>query len=186
MIAARFLLDANLSPNVGRFLTRQVQLDVFSLQGQRLGQLPDHEVIRMARSKGGSSSPWMATSPRTSIAPSGPTSYSSTSTCQTDCARRQKSTNCSRHTFVSTPKASISSTPWSYHRARGAHRSQMMARGGSSMALVSTVPDANGITAPSTRNLACRCQHPEPIEGRLSSRVNLLEVLGEESELVER
>lgn len=49
---ARFLLDANLSPKVGRFLTQQLELDVISLQGQRLGQLPDHEVIRMARSAG--------------------------------------------------------------------------------------------------------------------------------------
>ena len=45
-----YLLDANLSPKVGRFLTRQLRLDVFSLQGQHLGQMPDHEVIRMARS----------------------------------------------------------------------------------------------------------------------------------------
>ncbi len=52
MTSARFLLDANLSPRVGRFLTRQLQLDVVSLQGQRLGQLPDHEVLRMARSTG--------------------------------------------------------------------------------------------------------------------------------------
>jgi predicted nuclease of predicted toxin-antitoxin system len=49
---ACFLLDANLSPKVGRFLTQQLQLDVFSLQGQGLGQLPDHDVIRMARSTG--------------------------------------------------------------------------------------------------------------------------------------
>ena len=49
---ALFLLDANLSPKVGRFLTQQLQLDVISLQGQRLGQLPDHEVIRMARATG--------------------------------------------------------------------------------------------------------------------------------------
>ncbi len=52
MTGSRFLLDANLSPKVGRFLTRQLNLDVVSLQGQRLGQLPDHEVIRMARSTG--------------------------------------------------------------------------------------------------------------------------------------
>jgi len=51
-MAARFLLDANISPKVGRFLARHLQLDVFSLQGQRLGQIPDHEVIRMARSMG--------------------------------------------------------------------------------------------------------------------------------------
>lgn len=35
-----------------RFLTRQLSLDVVSLQGQGLGQLPDQEVIRMARSLG--------------------------------------------------------------------------------------------------------------------------------------
>jgi predicted nuclease of predicted toxin-antitoxin system len=52
VISASFLLDANLSPKVGRFLTRQLQLDVVSLQGKRLGQLPDHEVVRMARSTG--------------------------------------------------------------------------------------------------------------------------------------
>lgn len=39
-------------PKVGRFLTQQLGLDVRSLQGQRLGQLPDHEVVRMARSTG--------------------------------------------------------------------------------------------------------------------------------------
>jgi predicted nuclease of predicted toxin-antitoxin system len=46
---AKFLLDANLSPRVGRFLVDRLHLDVTSLQGQRLGELPDHEVIRMAR-----------------------------------------------------------------------------------------------------------------------------------------
>jgi predicted nuclease of predicted toxin-antitoxin system len=46
----RYLLDANLFQKVGRFLVRELQLDVISLQGQRLGQLPDHEVVRMARS----------------------------------------------------------------------------------------------------------------------------------------
>jgi predicted nuclease of predicted toxin-antitoxin system len=46
---AKFLLDANLSPRVGRFLTEHLHLDVVSLQGQRLGELPDHAVIRMAR-----------------------------------------------------------------------------------------------------------------------------------------
>jgi predicted nuclease of predicted toxin-antitoxin system len=49
---ALFLLDANLSPKVGRFLTQHLRLDVLSLQGRGLGQLPDHEVIRMARSTG--------------------------------------------------------------------------------------------------------------------------------------
>jgi predicted nuclease of predicted toxin-antitoxin system len=49
---AKFLLDANLSPRVGRFLTDHLHLDVVSLQGQRLGELPDHAVIRMARDQG--------------------------------------------------------------------------------------------------------------------------------------
>ena len=48
----RYLLDGNLSPKVARFLARQFQLDVISLQGKRLGQLPDHEFVRMARSEG--------------------------------------------------------------------------------------------------------------------------------------
>jgi predicted nuclease of predicted toxin-antitoxin system len=46
---AKFLLDANLSPRVERFLTEQFQLDVISLQGLRLGALPDHMVIALAR-----------------------------------------------------------------------------------------------------------------------------------------
>lgn len=49
---AKFLLDANRSPRVGRFLSEQLQLDVVSLQGQRLGELPDRDVIRMARQQG--------------------------------------------------------------------------------------------------------------------------------------
>ncbi len=40
---------ANLSPRVARFLANQVQRDVTSLQGQRRGELPDHEVIALAR-----------------------------------------------------------------------------------------------------------------------------------------
>lgn len=48
----KFLLDANLSHKVARFLGRQCQLDVLSLHGQHLGELPDHEVIRLARTQG--------------------------------------------------------------------------------------------------------------------------------------
>ena len=49
---AKFLLDANLSPRVARYLANQFQLDVISLQGQRLGELPDHKVIALARHQG--------------------------------------------------------------------------------------------------------------------------------------
>jgi predicted nuclease of predicted toxin-antitoxin system len=48
-LTVRFLLDANLSPRVARALTEQFNLDVTTLQGQGLGELPDHEVIRLAR-----------------------------------------------------------------------------------------------------------------------------------------
>jgi predicted nuclease of predicted toxin-antitoxin system len=44
-----FLLDANLSPKVARYLAQHLNLDVWSLHGLHLGELPDHEVIRMAR-----------------------------------------------------------------------------------------------------------------------------------------
>jgi uncharacterized protein (DUF433 family) len=46
---AKFLLDANLSPKVGRFLRDQCGLDVVSLHGLGLGELPDTAVIRMVR-----------------------------------------------------------------------------------------------------------------------------------------
>jgi predicted nuclease of predicted toxin-antitoxin system len=45
----RLLLDANLSPRVARFLVEQFGLDITSLQGDGLGELPDHEVIKLAR-----------------------------------------------------------------------------------------------------------------------------------------
>lgn len=52
MLEFRFLLDANLSQKVGRFLAERFGVDVISLQGQRLGELPDREVIRMAQATG--------------------------------------------------------------------------------------------------------------------------------------
>jgi predicted nuclease of predicted toxin-antitoxin system len=45
-----FLLDANLSPKIARFLQTHFDLDIVSIQRQRLGELPDHEVIKLARS----------------------------------------------------------------------------------------------------------------------------------------
>jgi predicted nuclease of predicted toxin-antitoxin system len=47
----RFLLDANLSQKVGRYLTEHLQIDVISLQGMRQGQLPDHQVVQMAHAQ---------------------------------------------------------------------------------------------------------------------------------------
>lgn len=49
---AKFLLDANLSPRVARFLADTLELDETSLQGQRLGALPDRDVIELARKQG--------------------------------------------------------------------------------------------------------------------------------------
>ncbi|CAA9586534.1 MAG: hypothetical protein AVDCRST_MAG87-4020 [uncultured Thermomicrobiales bacterium] len=48
----RYLLDANLSPKVGRYLSVQFGLDVRSLLAMGLGEIPDHEVLRLARSAG--------------------------------------------------------------------------------------------------------------------------------------
>ena len=48
----KYLLDANLSPKVGRYLSMQFGLDVLSLLTMGLGEIPDHEVLRLARSAG--------------------------------------------------------------------------------------------------------------------------------------
>ena len=48
----RFLLDANLSPKIGRYLTEQFGCDVYSLIRHGRGRMPDHEVTRLARSSG--------------------------------------------------------------------------------------------------------------------------------------
>jgi predicted nuclease of predicted toxin-antitoxin system len=68
------LLDANLSPRSARFLIEQFHLDVTSLQGDRLGELPDHEVIKLAREQGRAIvtldrdySGWFLSSPRQPI-----------------------------------------------------------------------------------------------------------------------
>jgi len=42
----KFLLDANLSPKVGKFLSKTLGFDVESLQGLRLGDLVDSQVAQ--------------------------------------------------------------------------------------------------------------------------------------------
>lgn len=49
---AKFLLDANLSPKIGRYLSEQFGLDVTSLLTLGRGEISDHEVLRLARSSG--------------------------------------------------------------------------------------------------------------------------------------
>jgi predicted nuclease of predicted toxin-antitoxin system len=44
----RILLDANISQKVARALWRELKLDVLSLRAQRLDDLPDGDVVRMA------------------------------------------------------------------------------------------------------------------------------------------
>lgn len=51
MIHTKFLLDANLSPRIARFLTRTHGFDVLALSGSGLAQLPDREVIAMGLSQ---------------------------------------------------------------------------------------------------------------------------------------
>ncbi|MCC6944940.1 MAG: DUF5615 family PIN-like protein [Thermomicrobiales bacterium] len=46
---SRFLLDANLSPKVARYLSRTLQLDVKSLHVAGLASLPDRDVASMAK-----------------------------------------------------------------------------------------------------------------------------------------
>jgi len=47
-----FLLDANLSPKLGRFLEICYGLTMVSTDPQQLGLLTDHEIIKIARSTG--------------------------------------------------------------------------------------------------------------------------------------
>jgi len=49
---AKFWLDANLSPKIGRYLSARFDLDVLSLLTMGLGEIPDNEVLRLARSTG--------------------------------------------------------------------------------------------------------------------------------------
>lgn len=44
----RYLLDANLSPRVGKFLSTVLDLDVKSIRRVGLKALPDHEIARLA------------------------------------------------------------------------------------------------------------------------------------------
>ena len=47
-----FLLDANISPKLGRFLEIRFGLTITSTEPQQLGLLTDHEIIKIARSTG--------------------------------------------------------------------------------------------------------------------------------------
>ena len=47
-----FLLDANLSPKIARFLQETFQLDVLSLLDMGLGEMPDREVLRLVKESG--------------------------------------------------------------------------------------------------------------------------------------
>lgn len=46
----KFLLDANLSPKVGKYLTMHFGFDVYSLLHHGHGEIEDPEVLRLARS----------------------------------------------------------------------------------------------------------------------------------------
>lgn len=48
--APKFLLDANLSPKIVRYLTRQFGFDVYSLLHHGRGEIGDPDVLRLARS----------------------------------------------------------------------------------------------------------------------------------------
>jgi hypothetical protein len=50
--STRFLLDANLAPRIARFLTRTYGFDVIALSGSGLAQLPDRQIISLARDQG--------------------------------------------------------------------------------------------------------------------------------------
>lgn len=44
-----FLLDANISPKIGKFLHADFGFDVASILGRGLGQIPDEQVITIAK-----------------------------------------------------------------------------------------------------------------------------------------
>lgn len=48
----KYLLDANLSPKVGRYLATRFGIDVISLLTMDRGEIGDQEVLRLSRSTG--------------------------------------------------------------------------------------------------------------------------------------
>jgi predicted nuclease of predicted toxin-antitoxin system len=48
----KYLLDANLSPKIGRYLAKRFGIDILSLLTMDRGEIGDQEVLRLARSMG--------------------------------------------------------------------------------------------------------------------------------------